>query len=78
MDRAMTMRWNIKNDHLISRWCNGESTFKYDSDWIKDATTYEGQRRTDIVDISLLSPFGGGTWYAHALWERLQLERCLT
>ena len=68
----MTVHWNVNNDHLISRWSNGESTPKYDSDWLKEFSAHEGRRRAFIVDITLLSPFGGARWYTYAPYE---LER---
>jgi hypothetical protein len=74
----MTTHWNVEDDHLISRWSNGEGRSRYHFDWMKEASVHEEQRRTHIVDMSPLSPFGGARWYAHALWDHLRPESCLS
>jgi hypothetical protein len=65
----VTVHWYIKDDHLIGRWSDGQSTSPYVSDWIKQVSTYEGETRTSMFDVGKVSPFGGAKWYAHALAE---------
>jgi hypothetical protein len=66
----MTARWNITDDHLISRWTDIESMAEFHPEWITTIPPRDGQTHTSSVAMSTGSSFGGAKWYAHELWER--------
>ena len=66
----MIARWDVKDDHLISRWTEIGSMTGFHPEWITKTPLREGQTHRWAVDLSTRSPFGGANWYAHELWER--------
>ena len=66
----MACRWNVTDDHLISRWTDIVSMAGFHPEWMTKIPPCEGQTHDCGVDMSTRSSFGGAKWYAHELRER--------